>query len=58
MQLSEARAKAVRNYLITKNINSGRITYKGFGEKKPLVAGNSKSARMLNRRVEFVITKE
>ena len=55
MQLSVARAKAVRDYLIKNNINSKRITYKGFGEKKPYTAGNSPSTRMLNRRVEFVV---
>jgi outer membrane protein OmpA-like peptidoglycan-associated protein len=58
MQLSENRAKAVRDFLIKNNISASRISYKGFGEKRPLVSGNSEEVRMQNRRVEFVVIRQ
>jgi outer membrane protein OmpA-like peptidoglycan-associated protein len=51
-KLSVNRAKAVFHYLISKNINSLRMTYRGCGNKFPLGMGEA-----LDRRVEFLITK-
>lgn len=51
-QLSFNRAKIVFWYLISKNINSLRMTYKGCGNKFPLGKGED-----VDRRVEFLITK-
>jgi len=51
-QLSFNRAKIVFWYLISKNINSVRMTYKGCGNKFPLGKGED-----FDRRVEFLITK-
>ena len=55
IQLSLRRTIAVKDYLLSKGINSGRITFKGFGEKKPIASNSTSSGRLLNRRVEFVI---
>ena len=55
MDLSIARARAVRKQLINRGIKAKRITYKGFGEKIPLVSATNPYARALNRRVEFVV---
>ena len=51
-KLSLNRAKTVFWYLISKNINSLRMTYKGCGNKFPLGKGEE-----IDRRVEFLITK-
>lgn len=50
--LSYNRANIVFRYLISKNINSLRMSYKGLGNKFPLGKGEE-----YDRRVEFLITK-
>lgn len=57
LTLSEKRAKAVADYFITKSIDPGRITYKGFGSKNPIAFNNSEEGRKQNRRVELVFSK-
>lgn len=54
-RISELRAKAVMNYLVMKGIAARRITVKGYGESKPVVANSSPENRQKNRRVEFII---
>lgn len=54
-ELSERRAKAVRNYLVASFIDSVVITAEGFGKSSPLVEGTAKEARARNRRVEIAI---
>ena len=56
MKLSENRAKAVVDYLISKSINSKRLSWKGFGETQPLASNSTEEEKALNRRTEFVIT--
>lgn len=57
-KLSEKRATAVKEYLLSKAINVSRVTSKGFGETKPIVSNDDeKDGRELNRRVEFMIIK-
>ncbi len=57
-KLSEARAKAVADYLINKGIVNNRISYKGYGSTKPLTANDTEAGRLMNRRVEFVIKEK
>jgi outer membrane protein OmpA-like peptidoglycan-associated protein len=54
--LSEARIVAVKNYLVKNGIHPGRISGKAYGRLKPLVKNDSEQNRMINRRVEFLIT--
>ncbi len=55
--LSEARAKAVKDYLVKNGIDPKRISYKGFGHSIPLYPYPEKSLEeeKLNRRVEIRI---
>jgi outer membrane protein OmpA-like peptidoglycan-associated protein len=58
--LSEARAKAVKDYLLEKGIHTDRVKYKGFGHTAPLYPYPEKSLEeeKLNRRVEIKILKK
>lgn len=57
--LSEARAKSVYDYLISNEIQSSRLTFKGYGETKPLNDNLSEENRQINRRTEFkIVNKE
>ncbi len=57
IELSNNRAKAVYDFLIENNINPIRISYKGYGETKPIDTNSTKKGRAKNRRTEFKITK-
>lgn len=53
--LSQARADAVKTYLLTAGIPALRIQSKGYGSKKPKVSNDTDDGRAQNRRVEFLI---
>ena len=55
--LSEARAKAVYQYLLGRGIDAGRLSYKGFGETQPIADNKTEKGRKQNRRTEFTINK-
>jgi outer membrane protein OmpA-like peptidoglycan-associated protein len=55
LTLSNNRAKAVYEYLVTNKIVSSRITYKGYAETQPLVDNLTEANRAKNRRTEFKI---
>ena len=57
LKLAQDRAASVKNYLFSKNVKSGRVTSKGFGESKPVATNDTDEGRQLNRRVEFMIVK-
>lgn len=54
--LSENRAKAVYNYLVDHAIDASRLTYKGYGQTKPIATNDTPEGRQLNRRTEMKIT--
>lgn len=54
--LSQDRAQAVLNYLVSKGIAQGRLTAKGYGSSKPVATNDTNEGRQLNRRTEFEIT--
>ncbi len=53
--LSEARAKAVYDYLIAHKIEATRLSYKGYGFTKPMADNATPTGRAQNRRTEIVI---
>ena len=57
-KLSEARAKTVRLYLISKNVKRSRIITQGFGESRPVAPNDTEANRKLNRRIEFEVIKK
>ena len=56
-KLSEERANSVRNFLIDKGIDAGRLTAIGYGEEKPIATNNTRAGRAQNRRVEINLVK-
>lgn len=61
MKLSEARAKACVDYIVSKGIDASRLTAKGYGETKPIAknknddGSDNPEGRQQNRRTEFKI---
>jgi OOP family OmpA-OmpF porin len=54
--LSEQRAKAVMNYLVSHGVEPVRIiSATGFGDQNPIADNSTKEGRKLNRRVEFEV---
>lgn len=57
--LSEIRAKNVLETLSKDHgIESSRMSYRGFGEKKPIASNETEDGRSKNRRVEIMIVME
>ena len=56
-RLSETRARAVMDYLISKGVSPQRLSAVGFGEVAPIADNNTAAGRAENRRVEFSIKK-
>jgi outer membrane protein OmpA-like peptidoglycan-associated protein len=54
-KLSEARAKAVVDYLIKNGIDRTRMNFKGYGSLQPIADNVNAAGRAKNRRVEFKI---
>lgn len=55
MQLSTARAKAVRDYLVQMGILSNRIEWRGYGNARPIADNSTVEGRKKNRRIEIEI---
>ena len=54
-RLSEARARSVALYLVSKGIEAARIRSIGYGETRPVVPNDSAAHKARNRRIEFAV---
>lgn len=54
-KLSQRRAQAVKDYLLTQKIPADRIYTEGKGEKQPVADNKTKAGRAKNRRVEVEV---
>ncbi len=56
-KLSERRAKAVRNIIISFGVGETRLTNKGYGEVKPTADNKTSIGKARNRRIEYSVVK-
>ena len=52
-KLSERRAAAVKDYLVSKGIPAAKVTTVGKGESQPVATNKTKEGRQKNRRVDI-----
>ena len=57
-QLSENRARSVRDYLVQQGVATNSVSAKGFGKTLPVAANDNAAGRQQNRRVELVVSGE
>lgn len=53
LELSSRRATEVRDYLVSRGVDSDRLLARGYGESRPLAYNETENGRQLNRRVEL-----
>lgn len=58
LTLSQARADAVRSYILGKRIPENQVRSVGFGESRPIASNATPEGQAQNRRVEFVIVRK
>ncbi len=58
VQLSMARAEAVKKYMVDKGIDAGRIEARGAGSSEPLDDNATIAGRERNRRIQFKILSQ
>ena len=56
--LSEARAIAVKEYLISKGVDEGRLEATGYGETDPIAPNDNPAGRAQNERIDFMVHYE
>lgn len=54
--LSERRANAVRDFLVSQGVSSNNVGASGFAEADPIASNSTATGRQLNRRVELVVS--
>jgi outer membrane protein OmpA-like peptidoglycan-associated protein len=55
LRLSQRRAKASRDFLISKGVDADRLELLAYGETKPTDSNETQDGRQANRRVEFLV---
>ena len=57
-KLSEQRAKAVYDYLVSHGVSADRLSYKGYGQSQPVADNSTPEGRRQNRRTVFTIIEK
>ncbi|MBX7114992.1 MAG: OmpA family protein [Myxococcaceae bacterium] len=58
LTLSQDRAKAVADYMVSQGVDRARLDAQGFGDGRPVAPNLTARGRELNRRVEFFIVEK
>lgn len=58
IQLSEARVRAVKIYIVSSGISAYRVSGKGYGGNQPIASNETEETRKRNRRVEFEVLED
>lgn len=58
MAVTQARATAVRNYMLSQGIKPERVQARGYGSTRPLADNSTDTGQALNRRVEITVLSE
>jgi outer membrane protein OmpA-like peptidoglycan-associated protein len=56
--LSEKRASAVRDFLVTQGLDAGSLSSLGLGVNNPVADNSTAEGRQKNRRVEIIVSGE
>lgn len=56
-ELSLKRVRSCKDYLVSKGIDDGRISIKGYGPDMPVAPNDTEANRARNRRVEMKVTR-
>lgn len=54
-ELSERRADAVHDFLVSQGVSPNNVSARGFGKEDPIATNSTAAGRQLNRRVELVV---
>ena len=54
LRLSEMRARAIADYLVSRGVSRGRIVARGNGSSRPIGSNKSAEGRALNRRTDVL----
>ncbi|WP_296403136.1 OmpA family protein [Psychrobacter sp.] len=58
LQLSQRRAQAVKDYLVSKGADASKLMTKGMGETDPIASNQTDNGKFRNRRIEFTVYDE
>ncbi|MDB5273404.1 MAG: ompA [Chitinophagaceae bacterium] len=58
LKLSQARAKAVLDYVVKKGVLADRMTSKGYGETQPMAPNDTPENKQMNRRTEIKVLED
>ena len=58
MAVTQARADAIRNYLLSQGVNAAQVVAQGYGSVRPVADNETDDGREKNRRIEITVLKE